>query len=148
MKSKMPVFNGTEKIRLVIVRDDIRRAKPKDPRKCAAAVAFKRQVPHCTDAEVGTAVTYLTMAADKTHDGPYIMRFRTPAAFVRELVSFDRSRKMAPGEFTFPPRQPSHRPTGTRMGSSTNQNNKTGKKRPARRRIPGIRAIVHKLYET
>jgi hypothetical protein len=138
-KHPIPLYNAKGKVTVKITAEDIKKAKRKDAHKCAAALACLRQVPHCTDAEIGTAVTILTFAAYGDHKARRV-RFRTPPSFVRELTSFDRSGKMAPVEVTFAPRQPSHQPSGKRMGGPSTRS--TGVKRPPRRRIAGIRAPI------
>ena len=139
---KLPIYNATERIRITVLAEDIRKGKRKDHERCAAALACLREVPHCTRARVGNSVTILTLAAHGNVPA-HELRCKTPVALRNELIPFDRAGKMAPGTFTLAPRQPSHRPTGRRLGG-VGQGGKSGRKRQLRH-IAGTRMPLQRL---
>jgi hypothetical protein len=90
----MPVVDATEDIEINITAADVRNSKRKDPGGCAAAVAGKR--------ELHTPVkVFLSRVYVKNPKKAEWVRFITPNAIAREIVSFDRSSLFEPGEYSF-----------------------------------------------
>src|ERR1700688_196644 len=97
MKIKgLPVRDATKKIKLVISPSDAKFGSSKEPGMCAAAKACLRQVPHCSEARVHIARTYLKI-------GDHWLRFQTAEALRDQIITFDKGGKFDPGEYYLNP---------------------------------------------
>jgi hypothetical protein len=105
-------------VELEIVKSDVTGARRNDPALCAAARAAQRHFK--TDVEVHLSRTYV-----KTKDKKAWIRYRTPEAISREIVSFDRSSQFEPGSYMLKAAPASDR-LGQHKGASTP---KTGAKK-------------------
>jgi hypothetical protein len=74
---------------VTVSAQDCKAATKKMPNDCAMAKAFKREYD---GAIISTSVAYL-IRGDKAE------RFKVPASVSREIVSFDRHKDFAPGEY-------------------------------------------------
>jgi hypothetical protein len=116
MIDEMPVADADNPVTIHITRADCERGSKKDPRRCAAALALKRDTA-CEESRVHLACTYLRF-------GDKWLRYATPPALKAEIISFDRGGGFYPGEFRLHPMpkalrlRPTNQKTGLR--SSTN----------------------------
>jgi hypothetical protein len=88
----LPVIDADSDVTLEVTPQDIRIASKKNPEKCAAANAGKRELH--TDVKVFLSRMYVKKS-DKW------VRYLTPHNASREIVSFDRGSEFEPGEYTF-----------------------------------------------
>ena len=107
----LPVVDATDDISLVINKADIAAATVKDPGKCAAALAGRRELKR--DVRVFLSRMYVK---DEKHQR--WVRLLTPSHAAREIVSFDRGSTFEPGEYKFKAPSPSHQ-LGVSQGTST-----------------------------
>lgn len=115
----LPVIDARKDLEIEIEKVDISNSKKKDPNNCAAARAIKRELK-CKEVAVFSSKTYVK-------DGDHYVRYTTPEAITREIISFDRGSEFEPGSYKL--RRPS--PTA-RLGvarSPSSNHSKTGKKR-------------------
>src|ERR1700735_2318280 len=97
----LPVVDATKKVQLHITPRDIQLGDVKDPTRCAAARACKRQMG-ATNAQVRIAVTYVQM-------GNKFVRYTTPGSLRAEIIAFDRGGSFVPGSYTLMPVRPSQK---------------------------------------
>jgi hypothetical protein len=129
----MKVVNAAKPLKITITKRDVTLGANKDPAACAAARALVRQTG-CTQARVHLGRTYLQ------EDDKWV-RYNTPESIRSEIVSFDRGGGFAPGEYTLPACQPSHRASGKRQGSNRRPVSKKMKKKRAKPHfVSGVRA--------
>ena len=99
-----PIEDANKDYTLNISKDDIRKGLKKTPSGCAAAIALTQTAGY-KEARVHMGRTYV-------FTGKKWLRFMTPAALNREIVSFDRGGTFEPGDYTF--KAPS---AGQRLGA-------------------------------
>src|SRR6267378_3742326 len=78
-------------LEIEVTRHDVNGSRQNDPAQCAAAKATSRLLK--TEVEVHLTRTYVK-------DHKRWVRYITPAAIAREIVSFDRSSVFEPGSYT------------------------------------------------
>jgi hypothetical protein len=119
-------------VKFKITAGDIRRAKSKDPERCAAALALKRQFG-AGKVEVHAARTYVEVGGRRR-------RFATPAALKMETVVLDRGGAFEPGEYVLRPIPQSQKAPATRKRAAAfRQGTKKPKARDPRRATPNVR---------
>lgn len=114
----LPVVNGKHPIMLTVTKSDISKAEPKDPSRCAVALACRRQLG-CIEARIHLGRVYI-----RTNQSNW-WRYVTPASMRQEIVVLDRGGTFEARAFRLqspPPRKQ----TGTKQGGR----NKPGRKRP------------------
>jgi hypothetical protein len=131
----LPVKNIEKRIRLVISAADCRRGKSKLPNACAAALAAKRQVPHCVEARIHINRAYLRV-------GKHWLRGRVNSALRTEIATFDKGGTFEPGIYDIIPLCPSERPTGKRTGGPFDDKNRP---KPRKKMPWGRSKIIHQL---
>ncbi len=87
----LPVKDATKNLEIEIEKVDVVGSRKKDPMNCAAARALKREYK-CPEAAVFSSRTYLK---EKDH----WVRYITPEAVTREIISFDRGSEFEPGSY-------------------------------------------------
>lgn len=112
-----------------ITKGDIRNARRKDPERCAAAIALKRQLG-ADKVEVHLSRTYVEVAGKR-------QRFATPIRLKHEIVAIDRGGTFAAGAYVLKPIPPSQ----TRAGLAKSRRRKKVSAAPIKRRrpIPNVR---------
>jgi hypothetical protein len=91
----MRVVDADEPVIVHITESDCERGSKKDPRRCAAALALKRNTA-CDESRVHVGCTYLRF-------GDKWLRYATPPALKAEIISFDRGGGFYPGDFRLHP---------------------------------------------
>lgn len=86
----LPVVDGTKDIVFSVTKTDVSGAVKKNPAKCAAANAGRRELK--TDVRVFLTRTYVK-GKDRWE------RYITPESASREIVAFDRGSEFEPGEY-------------------------------------------------
>lgn len=86
----LPVVDAKHDLHIQIQPNDVKQSKKADPANCAAAVACRRKFK--TEVRV-----YLTKTFIK--ERKHWVRYSTPQAISREIVSFDRSSIFEPGDY-------------------------------------------------
>jgi hypothetical protein len=126
----MKTADGTKKISFHITAADIRRGRRKDPERCAAALALKRQL-HADKVEVHISRTYVEVGGRR-------QRFGTPQALKEEIIAIDRGGAFEPGSYALKPIPKSQ--TTSALADRARERKKL--KRPAgrkRRLTPNVR---------
>lgn len=91
----MKVIDATKLLAVEVASVDCKKAKPRDPGECAAALAIIRE--YKADAvRVHLGRTYV-------RSGKVWRRYMTPASVSREMTAFDRGASFEPGEYVFRP---------------------------------------------
>lgn len=92
----LPVVDAPEGkgITLTVTKADVNGSTKSDPANCAAARAGQRELKR----EVHV---FLSRAYVKDTDKKRWVRYITPEAASREIISFDRGSSFVPGEYTF-----------------------------------------------
>jgi len=122
----LPVTDAKRSLELHITARDCSGGDPKRPETCAAAKAIRRE-HGAIDVKVHLSRVYV-----RQNRGNW-MRYLTPPALQREIVSFDRDGKFEPGVYELKPISPSNR-LGKRQG---------GKDAPGykkRRKVKGVKS--------
>ena len=88
----LPRVDGKGKLPIIVTTDDIKHSSKKDPRNCAYAVAAKRKIPG-----VRAAFFFRTTAWLQFKDK--LVRYSLPPSMQKEIVAFDRAKKMEPGTY-------------------------------------------------
>jgi hypothetical protein len=91
----LQVVDADEPVTVHITKADCERGSKKDPAKCAAALALKRDTA-CNESRVHLACTYLRF-------GDRWLRYATPPSLKAEIISFDRGGGFYPGDFRLHP---------------------------------------------
>jgi hypothetical protein len=124
----MPLVDADKPVTIHITEVDCERGSKRDPRRCAAALALKRDTA-CDESRVHLACTYLRF-------GDKWLRYATPPALKAEIISFDRGGGFYPGAFRLHPMpkalrlRPANQKTGSRA-SAKGQAEATARKREA-----------------
>jgi hypothetical protein len=111
----MPLVDADKPVTIHITETDCERGSKKDPGKCAAALALKRDTA-CDESRVHLACTYLRF-------GDKWLRYATPSALKAEIISFDRGGGFYPGDFRLHPMpkalrlRPANHKTGPRSST-------------------------------
>ena len=130
--SGKPIVNATEPLPFRVTDDDAKRAVPKDPERCAAALGLLRVIPGVLSVRVQRSRTFVEFENR-------IERYETPEAIRTELVALDRGGKFQPDDYSLRPLPPSARPNGKRTGGKVSRGarDKGSKDRtPKKPRIP------------
>jgi hypothetical protein len=111
----MPLVDADKPVTIHITETDCERGSKKDPRRCAAALALKRDTA-CDESRVHLACTYLRF-------GDKWLRYATPPALKAEIISFDRGGGFYPGAFRLHPMPKALRlrPASQRTGPAKGQ---------------------------
>lgn len=129
----IPVVNAKTPIALDITLQDIKKGQPKDPFNCAAAMAAKRQIPGCTNAEVHSRVLYVR----RTVGGKEVIeRYATPDALRHEALVFDRGGVMEPDLYEL-------RPVSQRFGRRQGSNSPGARDLGSTDRTPSFKRRAH-----
>lgn len=113
----LPVLDANSQLFLQISKNDIKKSKKKDERKCAAATAICR-----ADSNVEEAIVHLTRAYIKLRENDFYIRYNVPTNLRTEIVSFDRGGDMDAGSYVLRPLQPSKK-----LGNDKRKRTKTKK---------------------
>ena len=105
-----------------VSKKDCEEAVMLDPSQCALARAAKRE-HHVDGVVIGMTTSYLIK-------GNEAVRFATPMAVQKEIVSFDRHKDFAPGDYHLIPKSPS-----SRFGEPSHYKPDHGRNKEARRKI-------------
>jgi len=104
-------FDADKPIEVSVKPKDCKESVKLNPSECALARAAKREL-HADGAIIGMSTSYIIK-------GTTAVRFQTPEAVRREIVSFDRHGDFEPGEYRLIPKQkqnklgaPQWKPTG------------------------------------
>ena len=95
------VVESRKAVLITVRAEDCKNSTAGEPDACALAVAAKRQYK-VQGAFIGLTVSYLIR-------GKTAIRFETPDTVQREVVSFDRNKDFAPGEYHLAGVRPSAR---------------------------------------
>jgi hypothetical protein len=108
-RTRSNTINGTKIITIQIIKADRRRARPKDPNNCAAAIACRR-LPEVMDAQIYLSRSYILMRDDmKWH------RLKTPNAIQKQMIAFDQGVAFQIGIYEFIPLYERHKATGKKI---------------------------------
>src|SRR5262245_22914328 len=94
-KLGLPIIEATEPVFIGVAADDIRKAKMKNSKCCAFSRAAQK--------EPGVRAAYFFRSIAFIEYPDRIVRYALPASARTELLSFDRSGVMAPGEYRLAP---------------------------------------------
>lgn len=83
------VVDAKEPLRIRVTEDDCKKARRKAPDACAMAKACERKY----DGAIISLATAYIIKGDKA------TRYHVPQSIARELISFDRHRQFAPGDY-------------------------------------------------
>lgn len=132
----LPIMDAKKPVTLIINKNDVAKANPKEPADCAVARACRREL-HVKEVRVHLGRVYL-----RQNEGNWL-RYMTPRYLRSEIIAFDRGGSFAPGEYTLSAPQPSHRATGKRHGSKPKpKNGKAAKKRRSPHIVTDVRQGV------
>lgn len=111
--NKLTVVDADKPTTVTVTADHIVRAKKRDSLNCAFAEACK------ASPEINTSMAFFTRGVAYVRRGQKIVRYLLGEKATREIVSFDRSKIMAPDTYTLKAPKPSQRkgykkPTGPR----------------------------------
>lgn len=93
------IIDAKKPITIHVNSNDCNKAEPLNPSECALARATKREFK-VDAAVIGISSSYIIK-------GNKAIRFATPEAVQREIVSFDRHSDFQPGDYTLVPKSPS-----------------------------------------
>lgn len=117
------IIDAKHPVEVHVKDSDCDKAEPLNPAECALAKATKREFK--ADAVViGLSSSYIIK-------GTKAIRFDTPQAVQREIVSFDRHQDFAPGSYKLVPKAPA-----SRLGAQREYNRKKktgGNHKPTRK---------------
>jgi hypothetical protein len=113
--------DAIEPVHVSVNAKDCSHAQKLNPMECALARATKREL-HVDGVIIGMSSSYII-------DGKKAIRFGTPQAVQREIVSFDRHGDFAPGDYHLIPKAPSNR-----FGQDTHKKG-GGKNKSATRKV-------------
>lgn len=108
----LPVVDADKDMVIHVNAKDIANSIKKNPDKCAAANAGKRELRR--DVKVFLSRMYV-----KADNGKKWIRYLTPSNAAREIVSFDRGSSFEPGDYKFKAAS-----LGQRLGNSRSNNHK------------------------
>lgn len=128
------VSDADEDLLLEVTDKDERTAAKKDHTQCALAVACKRS-EHADGVIISVHAAYVIKGDKAT-------RFALPESVKREVVSFDRGAKFAPGDYTLKAPSKSQR-LGARTERNTHATTRPHKSRRSKPHITdGIRTVL------
>src|SRR5262245_18633169 len=134
-KLGLPIIEATEPVFIGVAADDIRKAKMKNSKCCAFSRAAQK--------EPGVRAAYFFRSIAFIEYPDRIIRYALPASARTELLSFDRSGVMAPGEYRLAP--PPKSPTIANVRAYTEKKRKKQRvkitAKPSRR-VPGGAPIL------
>lgn len=107
------VIDATKPVEVTVTAKDGAAGRKLDEHECAMAKAVCRK-PGVDGAIIGVSYSYVIQGDTAT-------RYKTPVSVSREIVSFDRHRDFAPGQYGLSPISPSQR-LGVRTGSRGEKN--------------------------
>lgn len=115
----LPVKDATKSLEIEIEKIDVVGSRKKDPNNCAAARALKREYK-CKEVAVFSSKTYIK-------EGDHYVRYITPEAITREIISFDRGSEFEPGSYKL--RKPSRTEKLGAERTPSNNKSSSGTKR-------------------
>jgi hypothetical protein len=121
------IIDQKKRVRVTVTKQDSDQGIPKSPKRCALARACRREL-RVDGAVIGVGYSYLIK-------GKKAFRFATSDTVAREVVSFDRHKDFAPGNYLLSPVSKS-----ARLGSSNGVHTNTGNGSPKK----NTHRIVHK----
>lgn len=132
------VIDATKPIVVEVSREDCRRGKFQEPDACAMAKALEREHD---GAIISLKVAYII-------DGNKATRYVVPESVAREVVSFDRAKLFAPGEYSLRPPSKADK-IGGRTRPQYAKNRKPSYPTAKRRvhRTTGIRSLTRSTGE-
>ena len=116
------VSDAKESVQISVNHRDCKVAQRLNPTECALAKAAKREL-HVDKVIIGLSTSYLI----KDNEA---IRFATPEAVQREIVSFDRHQDFAPGDYYLRPKAPTNK-----MGMNNHYKAKNGGNHKPTRKI-------------
>lgn len=90
--------DATKPCIITVNATDVRKAKMKNAKDCAFACAFKRAQ--------GAEAAFVFRSSCYVQKGDKLIRYRLPLSVQKEIVSFDRTGDMEPGNFHVTPHSP------------------------------------------
>jgi len=126
------VVDASEPVKISVTAEDCKYSRSGKPSACAMAKAFKRDYD---GAIISMSMAYLIR-------GNVATRYRVPGRVSRELVSFDRSHRFAPGEYELKQVEPM-RKLGPRLYPPPNRTdpNKRSGEIKQRHHTEGVRSL-------
>lgn len=115
------VVDATRPLSVGVEPIDCKRAKPRDPGECAAALAIIREYK-ADEVRVHLGRTYV-------RTGKTWRRYMTPPSVSREMTAFDRGASFEPGEYVFRPPSETAR-LGYRLKGGPKTRRRSSKPRP------------------
>ncbi len=122
------LVDADENLEIDVIRQDVTKSEPLDPRGCAIARCVKREY------DVQDAVIYKSVAYLVYED--QIVRYKLNHGVQEEIVSFDRSKSFAPGHYHLNRPAPAHRLDANRLRGTKRGPHTTRHKRP---KVVGVR---------
>ena len=133
-RTRSNTINGTKTVTIQVTKEDRRRARPKDPNNCAAAISCRR-LPDVLDAQIYLSRSYILMKADmKWH------RLKTPSRIQKQMIAFDQGVSFQSGIYDFIPLYERNKATGKTQGGERDGSGKKDGTRSMRHRLTGLRA--------
>jgi hypothetical protein len=126
------VVDAKRDVEIEVTAEDCKAGKRKGPSSCAMACAFKREYD---GAIISLSTAYLIK-------GDIAERYMVPSSVSREIVSFDRAKQFAPGDYSLKKPAKSNKlgPRRSRLLDSRHDKKYAGNK-PRNHRTAGIRAL-------
>lgn len=115
------IIDAKRQVSIHVTENDCKNGEAMEPTECALAKAVKRQF-HADVAIIGLGCSYIIKGDKAT-------RFRTPERVQREIVSFDRSKDFASGDYKLSVMSPT-----ARFGSGYNTSYKRKDRKDKRKR--------------
>jgi hypothetical protein len=106
--------DASKTIEISVSAKDCEKATKLDPTECALAKAAKREL-HADAVIIGMSTSYIIK-------GKQAVRFSTPEAVSREILSFDRHQDFAPGDYYLSPKSPTSRLGVDQRGNAGGKN--------------------------
>ena len=131
------VVDATEPCILSVRRHDAAVGKPRDPERCAAALAACR-LPGVEEAHIYRSRAFFLKRNGRGKQ--QWIRYATPNSVRNELISLDRGGRFEPDDYIFRPVQASQR-LGVFAGVNRGQTGPHNKKKPTPHIVKGIRRI-------
>lgn len=132
---KLDRVDATSPMVLTLTRADVRAAQPRNSKECAFALAAKR-IPGVKAAYFFRTMAWLEFKGT-------LVRYQLPVSVQKEIVGFDRSRRMVPGEYHL--RAPSG---GQTLGADQKRARKNKPSRKAAKTVKRKAAPRHPIAQT
>lgn len=127
------VIDSKKSVEIEVNSTDVDKAKRKDKKGCAMAIACKRKF-HLDGIIVSLNRAYLIKGTKAT-------RFTVPEAVSREIISFDRGSEFQQGQYKIK-KIPDREIIGSRLNRKRGKHTGKGRKRYTTHRTKGVRAIL------